>query len=176
MAPPSPFEKAYKFVRKWEGGDSGPRSGDPNPTSRGITQAFYDDLAIRHGWRQQPVFDLTDDMVREAYLALWQETLCPTLPDPVGRCHFDGVVNMGEGRAVKLLQAAVGVGVDGSFGRKTADAVAAAVKANGGKAVALGILGLRRRFYRDLAASKPDKARFLKGWLNRVDDLEKAIT
>jgi lysozyme family protein len=82
---------------------------------------------------------------------------------------------MGESRAVKILQAAVNVGVDGSFGRKTADAVAAAVKLSDAKTVALALLGLRRRFYRDLAASKPEKARFLKGWLNRVDDLEKAI-
>mgnify|MGYP001613966031 CR=1 FL=1 len=169
--PKTPFERAYAFARQWEGGDSQPRPGDPNPTSRGLTQRFYDDMAIRHGWRQQPVFDLTEDQVREAYLALWQEALCPTLPEPVNVCHFDAVFNMGEGRAVKILQAAVGVGVDGSFGRKTA----AAIATHPPKELAKGMLDLRRRFYRDLAASQPEKARWLTGWLNRVAALESAI-
>ena len=171
MAPPSPFDRAYTFLRRWEGGDTQPRPGDPNPTSRGLTQDFYDGMALRHGWRPQPVFDLTEDEVRQAYLALWQESLCGTLPTPVNVCHFDAVVNMGQSRAVKLLQAAVRAGVDGVFGRKTAERVAE----QDPKVTAKAILALRRSFYRDLAASKPEKARFLNGWLNRVNDLERTI-
>lgn len=171
MAPPSKFERAYTFLRKWEGSDSQPRPGDPNPTSRGLTQQFYDDMAVKHGWRPQPVFDLTEDQVRQTYLALWQETLCGTLPGNVGVAHFDAVVNMGASRAVKLLQAAVRAGVDGVFGRKTADRVAE----QDPKETVKALLSLRRSFYRDLAASKPDKARFLRGWLNRVEDLERAL-
>lgn len=172
MAPPSPFDRAYRFLRKWEGGDTQPRPGDPNPTSRGLTQDFYDGMALRHGWRQQPVFDLTEDEVRQAYLALWQESLCGTLPDPLGVVHYDAMVNMRPRVAVKILQQAVGAGVDGVFGRKTAEAARAVPDR---KAAALKMLALRRSFYRDLAASKPEKARFLKGWLNRVDDLERSL-
>jgi len=169
MAPPSPFERAYRFLRKWEGWDTQPRPGDPNPTSRGLTQAFYDGMALRHGWRPQPVFDLTEEEVRQAYLALWQESLSGALPPPVNVCHFDAVVNMGQSRAVKLLQAAVGAGVDGVLGRKTAERVAE----RDPKETAKTLLALRRSFYRELAASKPEKARFLNGWLNRVNDLER---
>ncbi len=167
----TPFDVALKHILKWEGGDTQPRPGDPNPTSRGITQDFYDDMAVKHGWRPQPVFDLTEEQVRLTYLALWHETLCGTLPDPVGVCHFDMVVNGGNSRAVKLLQASVDAGVDGVFGRKTAMRVAE----KDSKETARRLLALRRSFYRDLAASKPEKARFLRGWINRVDDLERTV-
>lgn len=165
------FGRAYLFVRRWEGNDSRPRPGDPNPTSRGITQDFYDDLAAMQGWPLKSVYDLTEEEVRAAYLALWHRSLCGQMPDPVGWVHFDAVVNMGERQAVRLLQGALGVTIDGALGPKTAAAVRAADPAD----LAGKLLAARERFYRDLAASKPEKARWLRGWLNRVDDLKRRL-
>lgn len=167
----TPFERAYAFVRRWEGGDSGPREGDPNPTSRGLTQAFYDDMAVTMGWPGKPVHDLTEDEVRACYLALWMRSLCQQLPDPLGRVHFDAAVNLGERQAVKLLQLAVGEMADGAFGPKTA----AAVRKADARVAATAALNLRDRFYHDLAKQRPEKARWLKGWLNRTADLRKAV-
>ena len=167
----TPFERAYAFVRQWEGGDSEPRPGDPNPTSRGLTQATYDWLAATFGWPQQPVFTLTEEQVRTAYAALWSQALCNTLPHPLGMVHFDAVVNLGERQAVKLLQLAVGEMADGVMGAKTA----AAIRKADARAAAGEAISQRDRFYTDLAKQRPDKARWLKGWLNRTKDLRKAV-
>ena len=167
----TPFEQAYAFVRKWEGGDSDPRPGDPNPTSRGLTQATYDGLAATFGWPQQPVFTLTEEQVRTAYAALWSQALCNTLPHPLGWVHFDAVVNCGPERAVKLLQLAVGERADGAFGPKTA----AAIRKADARTAATAALINRDRFYQDLAKQKADKAHWLRGWLNRTKDLRKAV-
>jgi hypothetical protein len=40
---------------------------------------------------------------------------------------------------------------------------------------ALAYIELRREYYRDLAKTKPTQQRFLAGWLNRMDALEKFV-
>lgn len=166
----SGFAEAYAFVRQWEGGDSAPRPGDPNPTSRGLTQRKYDELAASFGWERKPVYDLAEGEVQAAYLAIWNHALCGQLPSPLGWVHFDAVVNCGPERAVKLLQSAAGVEADGAFGPKTAKAIAAA----DARTLAVAGLNMRDRFYQDLANRTPEKRRFLRGWLNRTAALRKA--
>lgn len=166
------FDAAYAFVRKWEGGDSAPRPGDPNPTSRGITQRAWDAYAKAAGARRVPVFDLTDAEVEAFYRHVWDDCEAGLLPDGAALAYFDSVVNMGKGQAVKLLQRAVGALADGQLGPKTRLAVS---EATDERALIIRLTGLRVRFYRDLAAQKPDKARFLQGWLNRVSALQKLL-
>lgn len=167
----TPFERAYAFVRQWEGGDSEPRPGDPNPTRWGITQATYDAMCATMGWPEKSVFDLTEADAEAFYRTLWVRALCGTMAHPLGMAHFDAVVNCGEKQAVKFLQLAVGEMADGILGAKTAAAIrkADAVAATG-QAIAM-----RERFYSDLAASRPDKRRWLTGWLNRTKALRKAV-
>lgn len=167
----TPFEQAYAFVRKWEGGDSEPRPGDPNPTRWGITQATYDALCATMGWPAKPVHTLTEADAEAFYRTLWVRALCGTMPHPLGMAHFDAVVNLGERQAVKLLQLAVGEMADGVMGAKTA----AAIRKADARAAAGEAISQRDRFYTDLAKQRPDKARWLKGWLNRTKDLRKAV-
>ena len=167
----TPFEQAYAFVRKWEGGDSEPRHGDPNPTRWGITQATYDALCATMGWPAKPVHTLTEADAEAFYRTLWVRALCGTMPHPLGMAHFDAVVNLGERQAVKLLQLAVGEMADGIMGAKTA----AAIRKSDALAAAGEAISQRDRFYTDLAKQRPDKARWLKGWLNRTKDLRKAV-
>lgn len=167
----TPFERAYAFVRQWEGGDSEPRPGDPNPTRWGITQATYDALCATMGWPAKPVHTLTEADAEAFYRTLWVRALCGTMPHPLGMAHFDAVVNLGERQAVKLLQLAVGEMADGVMGAKTA----AAIRKADARAAAGEAISQRDRFYTDLAKQRPDKARWLKGWLNRTKDLRKAV-
>ena len=49
----------------------------------------------------------------------WLPPRCHVLQQQLGLVHFDTAVNMGVGRAVKLLQAGLGCAVDGAFGPGT---------------------------------------------------------
>ena len=87
------------------------------------------------------------DIYRERY---WNEIGASDLPPALAAAAFDTAVNMGVGTAKRLLAAA------------------------GGNPQRL--LELRRAEYERIAASNPEQQKFLKGWMNRVNKLEKFIT
>jgi lysozyme family protein len=90
--------------------------------------------------------------------------------------HFDGCVNIGIGGATKLLQTVVGSKIDGGFGPQTLKDVHHALKDNDAKAIALNIIDLRREYYRRIVFRNATQGVFLKGWLNRCNALQLAIT
>jgi lysozyme family protein len=77
---------------------------------------------------------------------------------------FDAAINSGPGRAVKWLQACVGVEVDGSLGPKSL----AAVKAFDPKHLISDYSKRRLSFLMDL----PTWDTFGKGWTRRVNEVE----
>jgi lysozyme family protein len=79
---------------------------------------------------------------------------------------FDSAVNMGPGRAARLLQAALGVTADGAIGRATIAAATAADPTELLEAFSLG----KEAFYKSL----PTFQTFGKGWLNRVAHVQDA--
>jgi lysozyme family protein len=100
------FDRAVVFVLEQEGGEV----NDPNDpggwTKYGISQRAYPDV------------DIPGLMIEEAkaiYRRDYWDKL-PQLPNPVKLLAFDFGVNAGIGRAVKSLQAAIGVKVDGYWG------------------------------------------------------------
>lgn len=100
----------------WTGGaiDAGLCRG----TKWGISAAAYPSLDIRN---------LTQQDARDIYLQrYWVPISGDRLPSSVALLLFDAAVNLGVGRAVKLLQSAVGAVQDGLLGPKTLAAVLAA--------------------------------------------------
>lgn len=79
--------------------------------------------------------------------------------------HFDTAVNMGVGRANKMLQTVLGVKADGVIGPKTIEAIAQCPD------VVDKYLNFRVDMYQRFVSAKPSLGRFLKGWLNRVNGL-----
>lgn len=75
---------------------------------------------------------------------------------------FDCAVNCGVARASKMLQAVVGAQQDGIIGPKTLAAV------NAGSWLA-AYKAARASYYRQIS-TKGSNARYLKGWLNRVEN------
>jgi lysozyme family protein len=73
---------------------------------------------------------------------------------------------MGKNRAIKILQQAVGANPDGSFGPATQQACD---NCNAADAVAQ-YCSIREALYRRFAQG-PGQGIFLKGWLNRLNDL-----
>jgi lysozyme family protein len=83
---------------------------------------------------------------------------------------FDFAINAGVGRAVKTLQSTVGSTPDGIIGNRTL----ASVNAMDAKELVNKYSDARVDFYQGIVARKPDQARFIRGWLNRVEDARKS--
>lgn len=162
----SNFERSLALVLKSEGGyvhhvlDPGGR------TNLGVTQRVWEDWVDRDATEAE-MRGLTPDLVAPLYKKnYWDTCKCDELPQGVDYAVFDAAVNMGRSRAAKLLQAALGVTVDGSIGKDTIAAATAADPAELLKAFSLG----KEAFYQSLLTFPT----FGKGWLNRVAHVQGA--
>jgi lysozyme family protein len=162
---------AMRFILKWEGGfvdDPDDRGGR---TNKGVTQAVYDKWRVTKGLPPRDVKDIGEDEVDGVYEQnYWQPASCPDLRAKLDLLQFDTAVNMGTRRAMRILQQAVGAGVDGQFGPGTRNACEACDL--GGALIAY--CSIREGLYRGFAQA-PNQAKFLKGWLNRLNDLRREV-
>ena len=81
--------------------------------------------------------------------------------------HFDGAINHGVGRAAVFLQRALEVQDDGDIGPATL----AAVQESDELVVCNRICDIRTDFYRAIVAAKPTQAKYLNGWLRRINEM-----
>jgi lysozyme family protein len=81
---------------------------------------------------------------------------------------FDMAVNMGATQAHKLVQSACGLVTDGILGRETLWTLNAHNE-HGNCSLMQAIVARATEFYTDLAARKPELAKFLPGWLRRAN-------
>ena len=170
--PSTAFSESLPFVLRWEGGYVNHPNDPGGATNKGVTQKVYDGWRARQGQPARDVRQIDDDEVAEIYEGdYWLPPRCDALQRQLDLVHFDTAVNMGVGRAVKLLQASLGCGVDGAFGPATREA---AESCDLGTAVS-GYCQAREDFYRRLAAQNPKLAVFLKGWLNRLNALRAEV-
>jgi lysozyme family protein len=170
--PSSPFESALPFILRWEGGFVDHPSDPGGRTNKGVTQRTYTDWRTRRALPQRDVKDITDEEVKAIYEAdYWLPPHCHELPRQLDLVQFDTAVNMGVGRAVRFLQAAVGCGADGRFGTETAQAVARCEA----RTTLAAYCEAREAFYQRLVAAKPELKVFLAGWLNRLNSLRKEV-
>lgn len=113
----------------------------------------------------------------------WDKLACDSLPLPLAVTLYDGAVNMGPGRAVRQLQAALNLvgenrldifeplAEDGIMGPKTREMAQAVARIDADFYTARQSLRQRDAFYRQLAARRPSMQVFLTGWRNRVKAL-----
>jgi lysozyme family protein len=71
--------------------------------------------------------------------------------------------------AIKKVQKLLGVTADGIVGPKTL----AAINGHSGDALFGQIKELRKKFYYGIVKQDPTQQIFLKGWLNRLEDLSR---
>jgi uncharacterized protein (TIGR02594 family) len=162
------FEQALAHVLEFEGGWTDDPFDPGGPTNKGITLAVYArELGVTVD--AQTITDLKArlaaipdvEMARIYRERYWAPACCPDFPAALAFFHFDAAVNQGVGRATRLLQAALGVEVDGEIGPLTRSAATSQSLS----AVLTRYAELRRRHYRSLAHFW----RFGRGWLRRVD-------
>ena len=89
------FDKALKFVLKWEGGYSNDPNDPGGETKYGISKRSYPELDISK---------LTLKQVKEIYYQnYWLKAGCDDLPYPFNIVVFDTAVNMGRRRALEFI-------------------------------------------------------------------------
>jgi len=109
----------------------------------------------------------------------WAGCRCDDLPEGIDTAAFDCAVNNGTIVAGLLFQRALlacgfGVVVDGEMGPATVRAATACCVQR--RQDLMGeLLQLRRNRYVDIVLHHPADEKFLKGWLARVDDLERFL-
>jgi lysozyme family protein len=169
------FEKALAFVLEVEGGYTDDPADRGGATNKGITQSEYTDWLRRKHLPLRKVADILNVDVREIYWEdYWLEGRCERMPWPLCLAHFDACVNVGVGQAAKFLQRALDVKDDGAIGPVTLRALREALEKHAPIELAERLVDQREPFYRRLAENEPLQARFLDGWLNRVEHLREA--
>ena len=114
----------------------------------------------------EDIKNLTKGRARDIYYVdYWVPSKVTKLPEKIQETFFDMVVNMGQRRAVKILQEACNskgrkLKVDGLIGRKT---IAASKVIDDSRLKVFRIL-----FYTDLIRRKPKLKVFIVGWVRRA--------
>jgi len=162
----SVFEQAFRIVVGEEGGFTANPADPGNWTGGACGRGAC--LGTRYGvWAAAypgtPIATLTLDAARAIYRRdYWDRVQGDGLPPPLALLVFDAAVNNGVGRAVRWLQAAVGVVPDGVLGPRTLAAVGA--KAGQGAALLAEFQAQRLAFMAGLPAWRT----FGLGWARRL--------
>ena len=115
---------------------------------------------------KEDIKNLTKERAEEIYYDdYWVPSKAPFLRHSIQETFFDMVVNMGQRRAVKILQKACnskkcGLKVDGRIGKLT---IAATKKIDASRLKVFRIL-----YYADLIKRKPSLKAFIVGWIRRA--------
>lgn len=110
------FMRAVTRVLAEEGGYSDDPRDPGGETNLGISKRAHPEMDIAN-------LTMADAMA-VYHRDYWLAAKCDQLPAPVNAVVFDAAVNQGVGRAIQMLQAGLGLNVDGVVGPKTIAAAA----------------------------------------------------
>ena len=153
----SKFDDIIEKVLEHEGGLVDDSKDAGGLTNMGISQRAYPDEDIR---------GLTVERAKELYKRdYWDRYRTGDLPDRLRRIYVDMCINMGGGRAIKILQEACNsknatkIDVDGGIGPATIKAAS--------NVEPFRLRAYRVMFYAELVMKKPEQERFWVGWFKR---------
>ena len=153
------FDNYFDWLMKWEGTVYENDPDDPGgATKYGIDQRSHPFVKIR---------DLSRQGAKAIYLAeYWLPVGADKLPARTAWALTDCGVNCGRITAIRWLQYVLDVKMDGRMGPITLKAA----KGRNDTELAKALLDVRAGHYRNLGA-RPRFRKFLRGWLNRNNDL-----
>jgi lysozyme family protein len=150
------FDEIIGTVLHHEGGYVNDPKDPGGETNYGVSKRAYPDVDIKN---------LTEDDAKDIYRRdYWQKYKCEELPKELRHIYFDMCINMGAGRAVKIMQETANakganLKIDGGMGPMTIGAM------NGVEL--LRVRAYRVKYYATLIERKPDLAKFYFGWFKR---------
>ena len=144
------FKSALQFVLKWEGGYVNNENDKGGATNYGITQNTYNNWLKSKCLAYKDVRDITRAEVENIYYKnYWLKAGCDKMSPKFALLAFDTAVNMGLSRVKQFMKAA-----QYKYPEK--------------------FIAARRAKYEEFSQYGNQKI-FLKGWLNRLNALEKEI-
>ena len=175
------FARSMEITHRAEGGFVDHPADRGGPTNWGFSLGFLRRIGFdADGDGDTDIDDvrlMTQDQARLLFrLHFWEPSRAALLPWPVCLLVFDAAVHHGQFRSILMLQQAINrqmgrlVAEDGLIGRKTIGAVQLVDKAQ----LVRDMLYIRRAYMRAIVAADPTQEVNLKGWLNRVEELESA--
>ncbi len=161
--------EAIRKVILAEGGSKFTNDPDDSggPTKYGITLAT---LSEYRGYKCS--IDDVKNMSEAEAIAIykknyWDKLKGDLLPYSISYTMFNYGVNRGIGNAVKLAQEVLGLAVDGVLGPNTLNAI----KGTNLNTFISKYLAGAQEAYRELASRREKDKKYLKGWLNRVQEI-----
>lgn len=152
------FEKCLKQVLKWEGGYVDDPDDKGGATNKGITQFTYNRYLKNKGQQPKPVKNISDAEVKEIYYKYyWLASGCEKMTPKFAALCFDTAVNMGTG-----IVKATGMTRNTEF-----------LKAAQYTYPEKYIAAKKAKYYE--FAKFGNQKKFLQGWLNRLNDMQKFI-
>ena len=152
----------FRHTLKWEGGGKlhNVRGDSGGWTIWGVAYNFNNQLFSN-------LADFKDTTYNEAaaiaFVKYYLTVRANIVPNEARLMYFDIAYNMGNKQAIKLMQRCVGVKADGIIGVITESRMAYLTEQC--------LYDRRTKFYYSLARRKVRFQRFLKGWLNRTNDI-----
>jgi lysozyme family protein len=163
----SNFNKSLEMLLAHEGGFSNHSQDPGGVTNLGVTARVWEEW-VGHPVDEKQMRALTPKDVAPLYKRKYGDACrADELVSGLDYAVFDFAVNSGVGRAVKTLQACVGVNADGGFGSTTMAAVSL-FKGNSAKVIITEVCDNRLNFLKSLKTF----AVFGKGWENRVNSVK----
>jgi lysozyme family protein len=154
------FDAALKAILKHEGGFVNHPKDPGGMTNLGVTKKVWEEW-VGKTVDEKAMRALTPEVVGPMYKKkYWDAVKADDLPDGLDYLMFDFAINAGPGRAIKIMQKAIGTTPDGAIGPKTMQSLKTADQ---GELVAK-FSEEKEAFYRSL----PTFGTFGKGWLRRV--------
>jgi lysozyme family protein len=160
MKYPANFEKSVAIILENEGGYVNNPKDPGGETKYGISKRSYPNLDIKN---------LTIDQAKDIYYRdFWLPIQADSIIDERLAVHyFDMAVNAGRSRAVRLLEKITGQGITGTISKDTL------IKANLIPDAPARYVQARKDYYHNITLINPKNNAFIKGWMNRVDHVEK---
>lgn len=164
----SRFEECLSHVLTYEGGYTDHPADPGGATSMGITRRTLAEWRGVTSWSELPKSAVRDLSLAEAaqiYQArYWAKCAAGKMPNGLDLALFDFAVNSGPDRAVKYLQAQLGVEADGIVGRQTLNALTKSLRSRGVRSLIETLCDNRLNFLRSLSTFSD----FGRGWSKRV--------
>ena len=168
------FQKFIKVILRHEGGFVNDIDDPGGATNYGIsirllaTLGELGDVDKDGDIDIHDIMEMTPEHAAEIYWVYFYRPLrIEEFKDPsLAMQVFDFAVNAGSRTAVRILQECLKITADGLLGPKTL----AEVNSFSTSTPLMLYRYARNDYYRNLANRRPKLKKFLKGWLNRVDD------